>query len=329
MGSRNRRDDFNPADVDALINASAGTFRRLNRQSQIAVVVLLLVVAIVAAIVYFRSQQQSAGPSAITGNPNLLLGNPSGATDSLANPDNYLMVKPYYVLSYNSSRGTPNWVSWQVIDADLGDAPRKQTFDSDSTLPLGLKIVTTHDYQGGGFDRGHMCPHSDRAANQEMSFATFVMTNIIPQAPNVNEKAWAQLESYCRELVRQGNHLYIIAGPLGRGGTGSRGFRDELAAGKVTVPARCWKIAVVVPGGRGDDLAGISMGTRVIAVLMPNDNPQVGEEWAQFRTSPADIEQQTGFHFFDRLRPDIAQALKQKIDDVPIPPPRTLGHGRD
>ena len=160
------------------------------------------------------------------------------------------MVKPYFVLSYNSSLGIPNWVSWQVTDADLGDAPRKQTFDADSTLPSGLKVVTTRDYQGGGFDRGHMCPHSDRAANQEMSFATFVMTNIIPLAPSVNEKAWAQLEWYCRELVRQGNHLYIIAGPMGRGGLGSRGFRNELAAGKVTVPAYCWKIAVVVRRGR-------------------------------------------------------------------------------
>ena len=66
-----------------------------------------------------------------------------------------------------------------------------------------------------------MCPHSDRAANTDMSYATFVMTNIIPQAPNVNRKAWAEMENYCRELVRHHDSLFIIAGPIGEGGTGT------------------------------------------------------------------------------------------------------------
>ena len=45
------------------------------------------------------------------------------------------MVKPYYALSYNSTKGTPNWVSWRVTEADLGEAPRKDDFDTDVDLP--------------------------------------------------------------------------------------------------------------------------------------------------------------------------------------------------
>ncbi len=182
--------------------------------------------------------------------------------------------------------------------------------------------MTSQDYTGGGFDRGHLCPHSDRAADQAMSFATFVMTNIIPQAPNVNEKAWAQLESYCRNLIhRQHQRLYIIAGPTGQGGRGSHGLRQTLANGKVIVPAECWKIAVVVPETGSDDLSRITSSTRVIAVLMPNDNA-VGYEWAQYRTTPAEIERRTGLHFFDRLPPELAQVLKQKQDKTPIALPQ-------
>jgi DNA/RNA endonuclease G (NUC1) len=44
-------------------------------------------------------------------NPNLLLGNPSIAAPSAASTDNYLMVKPQYVLSPNSKTHTANWVS--------------------------------------------------------------------------------------------------------------------------------------------------------------------------------------------------------------------------
>jgi DNA/RNA endonuclease G (NUC1) len=47
----------------------------------------------------------------------LALGNPSNAGK---NPDNYLMVKPQYALSYNNSKGTPNWVSWELNKSYLG-----------------------------------------------------------------------------------------------------------------------------------------------------------------------------------------------------------------
>jgi endonuclease G len=330
MARRRNRDE---PDYQSMMDSAIDFFQRLDLRAQIAVVAVLLVAGLVVAFIYYRSQNPSTSTSAPSGQVNvqMLLGNPSNATPDPSNRDNYLMPKPYYALSYNDSRGTPNWVSWQLTAAYLGDAPRKQEFDPDNTLPEGFYRVTHRDYSGSGFDRGHMCPHSDRAANQEMSFSTFVMTNIIPQAPNVNRKAWAQFETYCRGLVTHDHdHLYITAGPAGKGGRGSKEFRDEIAGGRVVVPAECWKVVVAVPeSGGDDDLAKVSMGTRVIAIIMPNDNDQVGEEWAKFRTSPAEVERHTGFHFFDRVRPDIAQALRQKVDDEAIAPPRPLYHGND
>jgi endonuclease G, mitochondrial len=57
-------------------------------------------------------------------NRNLLLGNPSNAATSVANIDNYLMVKPQFVLSYNSKTNTANWVSWQLNRSWIGTADR-------------------------------------------------------------------------------------------------------------------------------------------------------------------------------------------------------------
>ena len=303
-------------DAQALFNA----FLRLDRRAQIIVVILVLIAGAIALVIYERNIRRQS--SVALGNPNLLLGNPSGATADPFNRGNYLLVKPYFVVGYNADNGTPNWVSWRVTAEDLGQAPRKQLFDTDESLPSSFYHVTQHDYSGSGFDRGHMCPHGDRTANTDMSYATFIMTNVIPQAPNVNRKAWEQLESYSRELVeRQHAHLYILAGPCGRGGVGSSGPRDMIGRGKVVVPAECWKIIVVVPSSAGDDLSRIDTGTRVISVLMPNDNTQVGDEWAGFRTSPAQIELKTGMHFFDRLPVNVAAALRQKVDREPIPPP--------
>lgn len=312
-------------DLRRLNNA----FQRLDPRSQLLVVALLVIAATVFVFVYLHNQQvhqarQSQAPSQPSvGTVNLLLGNPSNATADPGTRDNYLMVKPFFTLSYNDENGAPNWVSWRVTFADLGDAPRARVFEPDPTLPPSFKRVFSHDYTASGFDRGHICPHGDRSANTDMSYATFVMTNIVPQAPNVNRKAWEQLESYCRELVTaQHAHLYIHAGPAGRGGRGSEGPRDSIGNGKVLIPASCWKVVVVVPdGGAVDDLANINAGTRVIAVLMPNDNDRVGDEWAHFRTSAAQIEAQTGLRFFTSIAPDVAQVLRQKIDTMPIPPP--------
>jgi endonuclease G len=346
MSARRRWNSDGP-DYDQIVNVSARALRRLDPRSQVLVVVLLIAAAgMAAAVMYHRARPQpsaanttaqpsASAPSAVAiRSPNLLLGNPSAATsDPAGNRNNYLMIKPFYALSYNYANGTPNWVSWRVTRADLGSAPRKQVFDPDATLPPAFKAITHGDYTGSGFDRGHMCPHSDRSASEEMSYATFVMSNIIPQAPNVNGKAWNYLEIYCRDLVRRGStgkRLYIVAGPAGRGGRGSRGPRETIGGGRrvVVVPAECWKVIVAVPDEGADDPGRITADARVIAVVMPNDNDAVGDEWAKYRVTVAAVEQRTGFNFFDRLAPDVAEALRRKVDDVVIPPPRPMGRGR-
>ncbi|MGH7783238.1 MAG: choice-of-anchor X domain-containing protein, partial [Candidatus Binatia bacterium] len=52
----------------------------------------------------------------------LILGNPSGATADIANENNYLIAKPQYTISYNRSKGTPNWVAWRLDTSWLGSA---------------------------------------------------------------------------------------------------------------------------------------------------------------------------------------------------------------
>src|SRR5438552_2327399 len=69
----------------------------------------------------------------------LAFGNPSNATGDISNRENYLIVKNAYALSYNNSRGTPNWVAWRVTEADLGDVERSNDFRPDPDLPNDFK----------------------------------------------------------------------------------------------------------------------------------------------------------------------------------------------
>jgi endonuclease G len=141
-----------------------------------------------------------AGPAAPPVSVHLTLGNPSGATTSTSNPTNYLMLKPQFALSYHRDRGEPNWVSWHLSSDWLGSTPRQDNFRADTTLPSGWYRVQGTDYSGSGYDRGHMCPSADRTLTIADNSATFLMTNMIPQAPDNNQGPWANLESYCRSL---------------------------------------------------------------------------------------------------------------------------------
>jgi endonuclease G len=258
----------------------------------------------------------------VDSSPHLALGNPSGATDDPSNSDNFLMRKPYFALSYNNRKGTPNWVSWRVQASDLGTAGRGQ-FYPDPDLPRTFKHILPRDYSGSGFDRGHMCPRGDRSSTQEAANATFVMTNVIPQAHGVNEKAWNDLEEYLRNLSRKRHTLYVVAGPQGQGGIGANGLADIIANGRVTVPAKCWKVVAVLDDSHSDadPVSQVSASTRLIAVIMPNEDA-VGHGWANFRTSVAEVEALTGYKFFDRMPAEIIDPLKAKVDREHIPPYR-------
>jgi len=256
--------------------------------------------------------------------PHLLAGNPSKGKKVADKRDDFLLKKKYFALSYNNSKGIPNWVSWRLTKDDLGTARRKRTFDTDADLTDDFNKITHKDYVGSGFDRGHMCPHSDRAKDKESSFATFVVTNIIPQAPEVNQGIWNDLEIYVRSLVEDGKRtLFIVAGPAGQGGRGKLGFRTTIGPeGRppVVVPAKCWKVILVLGAG-GEKVDDRS---RVIAVIMPNDNNiNTNLSWSRYRVALKDVEALTGYTFFaDAFKDadeDLVKALREEVDDVRIP----------
>jgi endonuclease G len=245
----------------------------------------------------------------------LTMGNPSGATTSTANSNNYLMEKSQYALSYSNSKRIANWVSWQLNSSWLGSAPRQDDFRADTTLPSGWYRVTSSDYTGSGFDRGHMTPSADRTNTISNNSATFLMTNMVPQAPDNNQGYWAQLENYSRTLVNQGNELYIISGSYGQGGSGSNGSASTIAGGKIVVPARLWKIIVVTTPGTG--VSGVNSNTRVIAIDTPNTQGNRSTSWGNFRTTVDAIESKTGYDFLSNVSSSLQSVIETRVDTGP------------
>ncbi|MCS6905708.1 MAG: DNA/RNA non-specific endonuclease [Bacteroidia bacterium] len=274
--------------------------------------------------------EQEATPP--TQDDHLTLGNPSNANAN--DSENLLLRKPQYALSYNCLLNRANWVAWHLSRAWLGEVDRQNNFRADESLPRSCSKVNMYDYTGSGFDRGHLCPSGDRTRNPRDNSATFLMTNIVPQAPLLNRGVWEKLESYCRLLALEGNELYIIAGVYGEGGEGSErsnckkkvnesttetsgdSKRKKLCREigkdvKISVPARFFKIILILPNGE-NDLQRISEATEVIATDFPNYQLPEEEPWEKYQVSIEQIEKATGWKFFTALPPKLQIVLKEK-----------------
>lgn len=247
-------------------------------------------------------------------NDHMLLGNPSNAAMIIDSTNNYLMRKTYYAVSYSKDRGTPNWVSWHLFNSDIGSTPRQDDFRPDDALPLTWYHVSDASYNSSGFDRGHNCPSGDRTSTVPANSATFLMTNMIPQAPFLNQQPWEIMEDSLRRLVTLGNEIYIIMGSYGTGGTGTGGFVTTIDNGHVTVPANVWKVAVVIPNGN-NDISRVSTGTRVIAVNMPN-TVSVNSNWKTYRVSVDAIEAATGYDLLNALPASLQNTLEAVVDNL-------------
>jgi endonuclease G len=284
----------------------------INLKSPIRPGVLLLTLCF---LLYSCSKEDAAEKAVITSSEHLALGNPSGAVPEATMPSNYLIEKPQYVLSYNRDREIPNWVSWHLDESWLGTAERQDDFRSDTALPGGWYRVQPSDYSGSGFDRGHNVPSADRTNTARDNSATFLMTNIVPQAPQHNRELWENLERYCRSQVEGGSEAYIIMGNYGKGGTGGAGFMTTIAAGKVTVPSRIWKVVVILPKG-SQGAASVTTTTRVIAVDTPNSDT-VSSSWGMYRTSVDAIEATTGYDLLSNVDRTVQTQVEARVDMGP------------
>jgi DNA/RNA endonuclease G (NUC1)/uncharacterized protein YjdB len=221
--------------------------------------------------------------------------------------DEFRVTRDQYVLSYNKTTHTPNWVAEHLTKANRGDLPgyRCDCFAVDPKVVDGSDPgITTADYTGSGFDRGHMVRSNDRELAHGDQATTYYTTNIVPQWANLNQGRWADLESYLQTVEEgPGNpEVYIFAGPRGNAGT--------IANGRIVVPVATWKVAVVLPAGMSpSSITKTSDILDIIAVDMPNvqNLPRDGN-WQAHRVSVDSVEKATGY--------DLLSALPSGVEEV-------------
>ena len=226
-----------------------------------------------------------------------LLGQPRVTDLKKAVKDIRVLKRLAYWVGWSPTCGHPAYVAYTVPRVKtLNSAPERPPFERD---PEAADCPSPEDYTRSGYDRGHMAPNHliatryGRKAQQE----TFLMSNIVPQKPDLNRGPWRELEHLvAEELGNSSTDLWVITGPV------PSEKKSYINRGKARIPKGFFKIIAKVKRGR----------LSVMGLYMPQEIRSDKNPRYCFVTIDQ-IEEMTGLDFFNEL-PVADQAVLESIE---------------
>ena len=146
-----------------------------------------------------------------------------------------------FAILHSGESKTPVLVAQRLNRASVADADEKRTnrFFPDARL-RSTERATLEDYQGSGYDRGHMAPAGDMPTAKAMA-QSFSLANTVPQAPAHNRGTWAtSVEATTRKYAsRASGNVFVITGPVFYP---SIAESPSIGVGQVRVPKYLFKL---------------------------------------------------------------------------------------
>jgi endonuclease G, mitochondrial len=151
---------------------------------------------------------------------------------------NDVVSHSYYTLSYSEDHEQAEWVYYTLNSNQLNSSiERKNNFRADNKVKTSSAQL--YDYEGSGYDRGHLAPAADMKYNTNSMSESFFMSNMSPQSASFNREIWRKIEKQFRDWSYKYGELVIITGPVLKGENyGSIGYN------KVTIPKWYYKVAI-------------------------------------------------------------------------------------
>ncbi|HXG29868.1 MAG TPA: DNA/RNA non-specific endonuclease [Nevskiales bacterium] len=202
-----------------------------------------------------------------------------------------------FTVGYSEWRRNPLWVAYHARPLQRRRPYRRpESFEVDRRT---LARVAPQDYARSGYQRGHLAPSwlIAQLYGWQAQRETFLMSNITPQRPGLNQKLWQRLEeAESDRFARWFEGVWVITGPVF--GQPLRRLRSGVA-----IPEAFFRIYV------DEDAAGHP---RVLAFLVPQD-VSGDEALDRFLTTVDVIESRTGLDFL----PALEDGLEAQLESAP------------
>lgn len=211
-----------------------------------------------------------------------------------------------FIVGYSDLRGNPLWVEY-ALKPVADNAPRLKRPSHFQMDWRSLNRVSHDDYTKSGFDRGHNAPnHAISVLYGKYGQAdSFLMTNISPQRPKLNQQLWQRLEEIeLSFFAKNFGKVWVITGPI----FADKPERLESASWHIDIPKAFYKIYVTEETDSKPAFA--------LAFIVPQT--VTGKEpLSQFVTTIDTVEAQTGFDFLSDFDDKTENHLEGIIETTP------------
>ena len=213
------------------------------------------------------------------------------------------------MLEYSEAHEQARWVAHIILpDVITGNVFRSNDFREDPKISTGsaveadyflkyLQADSTYEYDGYGFDRGHLAPSADFRWSQKALSESYYYSNMSPQRPDFNREGWAELEGAMRRYIvdHPTTQLYVVTGPI---------LTDDLpkverSVNQLSLPGKYFKVILDVQSGNS------------IGFVIPNRGLE--HSLQHYAMSVDEVEELTGLDFFSALENEAAIEAKKEV----------------
>ena len=184
---------------------------------------------------------------------------------SVASAQRVVIKHQHYTTTFDEQLYYPVLVTWTLTASDICAKGTPKWIDRDSekfapdpVLPTYTNLKKYYAGNPGKWQQGHNCDADDNSCNAQEMKESFYYSNMTPQAPDLNEHRWAQLEKYTRTIAET-TTVHVWCGAYG----------VQTTMGIVTVPKYCWKVL------KYDDTEEI--------YVMPNDSSVMDHPFSYYK----------------------------------------------
>lgn len=266
----------------------------ISRKRKKVIVRSIILIALIALALFFLTPTER--PEPVPATVLMVEGTLPDIELPASRPGDIIVRHPGYTLSYSEDHEQPWWVAYELTAEEVhGLVERGDDFRADPTVPTGS--ATPADYTGSGYDRGHLIPAADLSWSEEAMSGSFYMSNMSPQAPQLNRGMWSALEAIVRQNAVEEARIAVVTGPVLTDGP-----YETIGKNNVAVPKQYYKVLL--------DYTGPT--TKAIGFLLPNEKPS--GKIQDYVVAVDVVENVTGLDFFPRLPDDIEDTLEGTVD---------------